>query len=240
MTVPVFDPVLPRLYTSVLPANSEWWHCYTMRSPHFPCGPLKTYAAAYRFALVQDVPMGTVARDSYYIGETARAALFETILRGNPPDADGSVRLRPGQLKDRGLVKLRLKENLPVIRLDRPTRARLGVLEGTSLDQDLDRMTRMKDYLATQEFAGLLDAQCRADLTFGMPLPGLMWASRQVNTDLVAVLFTPPNREDRWEEQAIIELDTPPGLALLDEALRAGAMRLAADPRVAPPPGTGP
>lgn len=240
MTAPAYKPLLPILYISELEVGSEWWHCYTLSSPDYDCGPLVTYAADYRFALVNDVPLGTVARHSYYIGASERSALFETVLRTCPIDRYGFVHLRPGQLANRGLVKLRLKQKMPVIKLYSPARHRLGIAKGSALDKELDHLTRTTNYLATNDYAGHLDAQCRNDPTAQFPLPGVMWSSRQIETDLVAVMFTPPNDKTKWDIIEETELDTAEGRAKVNAALAAGDMQLAADPRMVPPVGTVP
>lgn len=239
MTVPLFE--LPRLFIGQLRVGSEWWHCYATSHPYYACGPLLSYAKNYRYALVNDVPPGTLARPTYYIGETARSALHETVLRGqNNPDEYGEVRLRPGQLTNRAMARLRLVREVPIIKLQSPARERLGIAKGTPLDRVLDQLERMDHYAATQQFAGLLDAQCQADANWAKALPGLMWSSRQIPSDRVAVLYAPPNEDSAWRVEEIIELETPKGLTLINEALSAGDMKLAADPRMAPPYGTEP
>lgn len=239
MTAPVFE--LPQLYVGELPAGSEWWHCFTMSHPDFTCGPLVAYLKDYRFALVKDEPPGTIERATYYIGETARSALHETVLRGqNPAGANGLVHLRPNQLANRALARLTLNRPMPVIKLHSPARQRLGITKGSPLDPVLDRLERTDAYAATRQFAGYLDAQCRADANWSQPLPGLMWSSRQIPQDLVAVLYAPFHDDSAWTLQEAIPLDSSEGRALIDEALGAGDMRLAPDPRLAPPAGTDP
>ena len=242
MTAATFNAYrLPGLFLAELEADSEWWHCYELKSPLYDAGPLSTNPGSKnRFALVNGVPPGTLARPSYYISQTERSALFETILRHNNPDPNGDVRLRPDQLANRGLVQLRLKTPMPVIMLHRPMRDRLGITPDDPLDATIDLLTRTSVYAATHEFAGSLDAQCRADPTVSSGLPALMWTSRQINTDLVAVLFTPPNDDDVWEVGPTIVLDTDAGRDRINAALAAGRMQLAGDLDFTLPPGAGP
>lgn len=239
---------LPQLYLPELERGSLWWHCFRTRLPGYICGPLVATTQANRFALVNNVPTGTVARPTHYIGETARSALHETVLRGtNLPDSTGHITLRPGQLTDRALACLELVGRLPALKLFSPARARLGIAKGTPMDRMLDELERTDYYPATHEAAGRIDAQCRADPSWSQPLPALLWSSRQIPQDLVGVVYTPPHSEHEpphvdalWRVVETIPLESRRGRLLIEEALAAGDMRLGPDPRFAPPPGADP
>lgn len=135
------------------------------------------------------MPLGTIARPTHYIGSTARSALHETVLRGaNAPDSNGFVTLRPDQLTDRALAHLELVRRLPALSLFSPARERLGIAKGTLRDRVLERLERTDTYPVTHEFAGLLDAQCRADPSWSLPLTAMLWSSRQIPRELVGVV----------------------------------------------------
>jgi len=222
-----YSELLHHLHLSTLAAGEDYWHAYTLASPDFPCGPLVTHPhSTSRFALVDGVPFGTVVRPTFYFGTTVRSALWETLLRGVRPDpVTNVVTLRPGQLANRGLAKLRLKADKHILRVDHPHRRHVVDID-TDLDQVWHRLTTMDNYAATHHAASLVDQQCHHA---GFGLPGFMWASRQVQTDLVGVLYQPPFDQADWEVVSTTPMDSPQGLALIAQALAEAGMVLAGD-----------
>jgi len=202
-------------------------------------GPLATHPrSTNRFALVAGVPPGVIVRPTIYIAESIAAALWEVVLRDVAPNAAGEVILPPGILSGRSVARLTLKDGVDasILRLDHPLR-RFLVQANTAEDARWHSHCTSYVYGPTHRAAADLDARAR---TAGQLLPGLMWASRQLQTKLVGVLYRGPFDPADWMADEEVSLETPAGRNLVAEALRDAGMRLASatlPPDQLPPPG---
>lgn len=195
-------------------AAGVYWHVYGVDYGALVAHP----ASTSRLALVDGFPPGVIVRSTFYIGWTPDVALWEGILR-NVRSMDGAVSLLPAWTAARGLARIRLQRDLTVIALDHP--ARRDVIDyGSPEDARWHRHLTTDTYKRTHLAAAAVDAQCRAA---GCVLPGFRWHSRQLQADLVAVLydFAP---ED-WVVEEKFELDSIAGRQAIAAALARANMR---------------
>lgn len=212
--------VLENLHLCTLQAGI-YYHVYETawgwRATH-PC-------SKSRLALVKGRPEGTVVRNAYYIAHSANAAIWEVVLRDVAPGQGGGVWVQPGQMLYRHLATIRLKRDIDIVRMDKPYR-RFSVMVDSALDKKWDR------WLTTTEYRATHHASSRADRQFseaGLALPGFQWCSRQLQTELVCVLYG-EELDDAWELVDDISLQSEPGIEAIRLALEAGGMQLVGDP----------
>lgn len=211
---------LHHLLFDVVPAG-DYWHVYDLAY-----GPLATHPCCQaRLALVAGRPDTVIVRPTFYIAWTPDAALWETALRDVAPDAAGGVSLLPGYAAGHGLARLSLRHPLPIVAMDHPARRKV-------IDYNSPEDQRWHGHLTTDRYrrthfaAATVDAQCRAS---GELLPGFRWHSRQLQRDLVGVLYGALS--DHWSVAETIELAAPRGQAMLTAALGRAQMVLVPDLR---------
>jgi hypothetical protein len=189
-----------------------YWHVFGLEY-----GPLASHPrSTSRFALVRNQPSGVIVRSAFYFAWSREAALWETALR-DAQAINGVVSVHPDWTKGRGLARLRLMRPLPIIALDHP--ARRAVIDVDSVeDQRWHGHLTTNRYRRTYRASAAVDLQCRAaDPT--LPLPGFRWHSRQLQADLVAVMFEPTFDPRDWEVEQALVLDSDEGQAALGAAL---------------------
>lgn len=200
----------------------DYWHVYDLAY-----GPLATHPCCQaRLALVAGRPATVIVRPTFYIAWTPDAALWETALRDVAPDAAGGVSLLPGYAATHGLARLSLNRPLPIVAMDHPARRKI-IDYGSPEDQRWHGHLTTDRYRRTHAAAAAVDGQCRAA---GHVLPGFRWHSRQLQSDLVGVLYGDVSDGD-WAVSETIELATPRGQAMLVEALGRAQMVLVPDLR---------
>lgn len=215
----VTDDTLHRIAFRLLAAG-VYWHVYGLDYGALSPNP----ASTSRFALVDGRPPSVKVRPTFYIGWTPDVALWESILRHVMP-LDGAVSLLPAWTQGRGLARIRLKRDLEVIALDHP--ARREVIDyGSPEDQRWHGHLTTDVYRRTHFAAAALDAQCRAA---GRPLPGVRWHSRQLQADLVAVLYSPTFDPNDWVVEEKFELDSDIGKRAIIAALGRANMHLCSE-----------
>ena len=208
----VFDEVAP----------NDYWHVY-----HLDYGPLATQPSSEaRLALVAGRPATVIVRPTFFFAWTPEAALWETALRDVAPDAAGGVSLLPGYAATHGLARLRLVRSRPIVAMDHPARRKV-------IDYNSPEDQRWHGHLTTDRYrrthfaAAAVDAQCTAA---GQVLGGFRWPSRQLQRELVAVLYGDLSDRD-WIVQETIELDSAEGQAMIAAALQQANMVLVPDLR---------
>lgn len=209
---------LHRLDTVTLPAG-VYWHVYGLAYGALASHPCSTS----RLALVAGRPPGVLVRETFYIGWTPDAALWETALR-DVAAQDGVVRMAPEFTEGRGLARLRLTRDLELVALDQPARRR--IIDHDSVDDERwDGHLGTRTYKRTHLAAAAVDAQFRAD---GRTLPGFRWFSRQAQAHRVAVLYRPAFDPDDWVVEEKFELDSPAGRQSIIDALTREGLALEA------------
>ncbi len=197
-------------------AAGVYWHVYGVEYGALMAHP----ASRSRLALVDGFPPGVIVRPTFYIGWTPDVALWEGILRNVRP-MDGAVSLLSAWTAGRGLARIRLQRDLQVIALDHPARRDV-------IDYDSPEDERWHGHLTTHHYkrthlaAAALDAQCRAA---GCVLPGIRWHSRQLQADLIAVLYSPTFASADWVVEEKFELDSVAGRQAIAAALARANMR---------------
>lgn len=212
------DP-LHRLDTVVLPAG-VYWHVYGLAYGALASHPCSTA----RLALVADRPRGVMVRDTFYLGWSPDAALWETVLRDVAAE-DGVVRVPADTTTGRGLARLRLRRDLQLVALDHPARRRI-IDHDTADDQRWDGHLTTRTYKRTHVAAGVVDRQFREA---GRALPGFRWFSRQAQAHRVAVLYAPEFDPADWVVEEKFELDSPTGRQAIIDALTHEGLALEAE-----------
>ena len=204
--------LLDRLHLEPLSAG-EYWHVYSTAYGALASRP----NSPYRLGLVTDHPPGLVSRPSFYLGWSPEAALWETALR-DVAAVHGAVTLQAAWTHGRGLARLKLNRDREVVPLDQPFRRNV-IDPNTTKNVRWDRHLIRPTYKATHVAAGVIDAQFRAD---GKVLPGFRWYSKQIQGDLVAVMYEPAFDPNDWAIVEQFDLDSSKGrLAISDALLRA-------------------
>jgi len=197
-----------------------YWHVYSVGYGALTAHP----ASTSRLALVAGFPRSVIVRPTFYIGWTPDVALWEGILR-NVRLMDGAVSLLPAWTAGRGLARIRLTKDLQIIAMDHPARREV-INYNSSEDQRWHRHLTTDVYTRTHFAAAAVDSQCRAADCL---LPGFRWHSRQLQADLVAVLYSPTFDPDDWVVEEKFELDSVAGKQAIIAALGRANVRLCGD-----------
>ncbi|MEY2161281.1 RES domain-containing protein [Rhodanobacter sp. FW106-PBR-LB-2-11] len=196
--------------------------------------------ASGRLSLKQDNPRGATHAASWYIAETLRAAMWETVLRDVDPDDEGGVFLDLRVLAKYAVQSVKLLKPGAVLRLEPAARRHVIAFNNHRLNSEWDHHLTTAIYETTHVMAGLAQLQCRA-ADPAVELPGISWRSRQADADLAYVLYVPPCPTPQWAAvDDLVRLDTPAGHQLIRSVLAQDQMVWLNDPGTSggtPPPG---
>ena len=188
---------------------------------HTAFGALQPHPTSIgRLALVQDQPPGTMPLSTFYFAWHPAGALWETGLRGIPGDAQ-QVELDPGWLASHKLACIELQRELPIIALDHPARRKVIDYESPEDQRWHGHLTTTR-YARTHRAAAAVYRQCQQA---NQPFPGFRWPSRQVQSELVGVLYGPAFNPDDWKVVDVHDLSSGLGFAHLENALAIGGFQ---------------
>lgn len=188
--------------------------------------------ATGRLTLKQDMPRGATAAASWYVSETLRAALCESVLRNLDPDDNGGVYLDLAQLAKSSVQWVERLTPGWILRLEPGLRSHVVHSTNHAMNHRWDAMLTDDLYELTHTMAGLVQLQCQAE-TPPVVLPGISFRSRQAQADIVYVLYEPPLNVTEWVAIGTpVPLSSPQGLQLLRDTLAGLQMVWLNDPAV--------
>lgn len=190
--------VLHRIELGTVPAGA-YWHVYPAAYAPRSSNPRSKARLAW--------PDGS--HGMFYAGDTAAAALWETVLRFASV-SKGSVYTDQKHLQNWMLARLTLKVDVPVVDL-RPPHRRAVVDAHSDLDAMWDVALKTPRHEETHDVAARLMAQLDA-AGYGTGT-AIRWHSRQAGTESVILFFEPPMSLTWWSHEAgdIYRLDEPAG-----------------------------
>lgn len=200
--------VLHRVEVGVIPPG-DYWHVYPAGYLATASNPKSKARLAWRDG----------SHGMYYAGDTAAAALWETVLRFATV-ATGRVYTDRNSLQGMVLARLTLTIDVPAIDLRPPYRR--SVVDAHS---DLDSM--WDDVLKTphHEETHVVTSRLMHQVVSGGSAPGtaLRWHSRQAGADSVILFFEPPMSSAWWSHSSsdAFRLDGVAGQEQIEIALAA-------------------
>lgn len=181
-----------------------------------------------RFALKDDMPRGVVGAGGWYLGDTANAALWESVLRDVEPDDDGGVYLDRSLLTPYAVQRVQLLNEREILRLESGMRRHIIKASNLRLNDKWDRLCTEDIYELTHTAAGLVQLQFRTKL---IDLPAISWRSRQAPAGIVYLIYDPPRDASDWRMlDAPVSLASDAGLRMIRDALAIVNMTLLTDP----------
>ncbi len=153
--------------------------------------------AAGRLARRWDMPRGATSAGSWYIAETLRAALLESVLRDVEPDENGGVYLDLALLAKYSVQWVDRTVPGFVLRLEPGFRRHVVSPRNLALNQRWDAILNTPLYELTHAMAGLVQLQCLAEEP-PVVLPGISFRSRLAPADIVYVMYDPPLKTSEW------------------------------------------
>lgn len=196
--------------------------------------------ATGRLTRKHDMPRGASAAASWYIAETLRAALMESVLRDVEPDDNGGVYLDMAQLAKSSVQWVERSTPGLVLRLEPGLRRHVVHPKSIALNDRWERIIGENLYELTHTMAGLVELQCLAE-TPAVIVPGISFRSRVAPADIVYVMYDPPLVSTDWTPIGTpISLASVEGQQLLRDVLAGLEMVWLNDPVKSggtPPPG---
>jgi hypothetical protein len=197
--------------------------------------------ATGRLTRKQNMPHGATAAASWYIAETLRGALMESVLRDDvEPDDNGGVYLDLAKLAKCSVQWVERTKPGLVLRLEPGLRRHVVHPSNTALNQRWDAIIGDTLYELTHTMAGLVQLQALAEKP-PVVVPGISFRSRLAPADIIYVMYDPPLDLAEWTPiGSPIALASVEGQQLLRDVLAGLHMVWLNDPAASggtPPPG---